>query len=335
MPINSSPAVITRLLQTLREIPKAPCQITVQDLTTKLKELGFEVGERTVQRDLDNMAQVLPLERNDKSKPYGWRWSKGATYDVPSMSLKDSLIIHLLNKYLHHVLPPSLIPEISGLLNQAEQTIVGSGENNQLTRWLDSVVIEEATQPLIAPKIERHIQSVIYEALYKQYQIKAVYHSRTSNQPKEMRLHPLGLIHRGKSIYLGATANDYEQIRLFALHRFVSADISLDDAQPRNQQSWQDYIAQGAGGFGGSGETLKVVAWVCDDLGEHLMETPLSEDQTLIELEDGYQLTARVFDTWQFYWWILSQGSRIRIDEPTEWRESIKREVFAMQKLYS
>jgi predicted DNA-binding transcriptional regulator YafY len=56
MPINDNSKSMVRLVQMLQLIPKSPSQITVADLTAELTRLGFAVGERTVQRDLNDLA---------------------------------------------------------------------------------------------------------------------------------------------------------------------------------------------------------------------------------------------------------------------------------------
>lgn len=72
MPSAVSHETLVRQLQMLQLIPRSPAQVTVAELTGSLAELGFVVTGRTVQRDLNDIASVMPLECNDKSKPYGW-----------------------------------------------------------------------------------------------------------------------------------------------------------------------------------------------------------------------------------------------------------------------
>lgn len=64
----------------LRYIPKHPYQITAKELTEKLRKYHlFRVSKRTVERDLLSLSSAFALIANDKSRPYGWSWSKEAT----------------------------------------------------------------------------------------------------------------------------------------------------------------------------------------------------------------------------------------------------------------
>jgi predicted DNA-binding transcriptional regulator YafY len=320
MPTAASHETLVRQLQMLQLIPRSPAQVTVADLTSALTELGFPVTSRTVQRDLNDIALVMPLECNDKSKPYGWKWAREAKAHLPMMSLQEALSLHLVNKHLTQVLPPNLLDDLLPMFKQAEQTINSLGSKNQVSHWLQSVVVESPTQPMLAPRVSTAVQEAVYQALFEQKQLQVSYKSARNNLAKEMTLHPLGLILRGKISYLGATVNDYDDIRFFALHRFESANVKfLDDVQAKNKHSWQDYLISGAGGFHVQPkEKIIMRSWVSDELAARLKETPLSEDQKLHpqEANEGYIFTASVHDTWQLGWWILGQGKDMIIYEP-------------------
>lgn len=46
--------------------------------------------------------------------------------------------------------------------------------------------------------------------------------------------------------------------------------------------------------------------------GFHLLESPLSKDQEMIELDDEYEITATVVDTEQLNWWLRGFGDAVR-----------------------
>lgn len=336
MPSAVSHETLVRQLQMLQLIPRSPAQITVGDLTRSLSELGFGVTSRTVQRDLNDIATVMPLECNNLSKPYGWKWARDAKAHLPMMSLREALTLHLVSKHLSHVLPPNMLEDLSPLFIQAEQTITHLGTKNQVAHWLACVAVVSPTQPMLAPKISLDIQHTVYQAVFEQKQLEVVYQSVFSGSTKSLLLHPLGLVLRGEVIYLGATVKDYEDIRFFALHRMEKAEIKpLDDAQSRNQISWQDYLASGSAGFNlGVNEPITLIAWVNTELAGILRETPLNEGQELVACDEGFTLTVNVFDTWQLSWWILSQGAKIVVKAPEKLKTTIKNEINLMYQHY-
>ncbi len=69
---------LLRLLTMLRHIPQHPQQITAKELTERLEADQFEVSKRTVERDLLSLSEIFSLISNERSRPYGWSWSKQA-----------------------------------------------------------------------------------------------------------------------------------------------------------------------------------------------------------------------------------------------------------------
>ena len=81
------------------------------EIKVKLNAKGYEVSIRTVQRDLNELAEIFPIELNDKNpQDYGWRWIKGANLDIPGMSVPEALAMSLVET------PPIVsIPRESGV----------------------------------------------------------------------------------------------------------------------------------------------------------------------------------------------------------------------------
>jgi predicted DNA-binding transcriptional regulator YafY len=71
-------SAIVRQWHLLTLLPKAPRRIDTATLAERLRARGFEVHRRTIQRDLVELATVFPLVSDERTKPYGWRWSDDA-----------------------------------------------------------------------------------------------------------------------------------------------------------------------------------------------------------------------------------------------------------------
>ena len=74
--MQSQNDTLLRLLTMLRHIPVHPQQVTAKELTERLKSDRFEVSKRTVERDLLSLSEIFSLISNERSRPYGWSWSK-------------------------------------------------------------------------------------------------------------------------------------------------------------------------------------------------------------------------------------------------------------------
>lgn len=162
----------------------------------------------------------------------------------------------------------------------------------------------------------------VQDALLADRQLEVEYRKFDAEESSKLTLHPLGLVQRGPAIYLVATAFDYQDVRLYALHRFQAATKTGNPVKLPESFTLDAHISGGALQFG-NGSTLRLEAALSDGLAQILRETPLSEDQQ-IEVQDGViNLTATVADSWQLRWWILSQGDGIEVTAPGSLREEI------------
>jgi len=140
-------------------------------------------------------------------------------------------------------------------------------------------------------------------------------------------------VQRGLVTYLLATAFEYDDVRLYAMHRFKGAEILMEPANMLRGFSIDQYIEDGALEFG-KGKKIQLKAWIHEDMASFLSETPLSEDMKITGQEERLEVTASVADTWQLRWWILSQGPRIEVRAPVSLRKEIVEEVEALHRLY-
>ena len=69
MPFATTRATLSRQWALLRQLPSRSPGITSAELVWRL-------------RDLNELSLIFPLERNDKSIPFGWHWSASAVGDL-------------------------------------------------------------------------------------------------------------------------------------------------------------------------------------------------------------------------------------------------------------
>jgi arginine repressor len=65
----------TRHAALLALLPFAPKTTTARELVARLRDQGFTVTRRSVQRELVVLARVLPIRVDATEKPYLWSWS--------------------------------------------------------------------------------------------------------------------------------------------------------------------------------------------------------------------------------------------------------------------
>lgn len=322
MPRNAEHNALARQWELLKILPKRQPGITAKEVQEKLNNGGFEVQKKTVERDLLNLTGVFPIVCNNKGRPYGWHWMLNASIDIPGITLAEALSIRLVKDLLKSLLPSTLLNSLQPHFNQAKNKLTAMQANNAVANWQDKVRHVPPSLPMLPPSIDAAVLETVQQALLHDQQIEVEYQSAHEEKPSKRTLHPLALVQRSPVTYLVASAFNYQEARLYALHRIHDA---VNIGQPANRPENFDldaYIASGALQFGdGHNFVLKIAIW--EGLAHILQETRLSEDQQIEQQEGSFILTATVVDSWQLRWWILSQADGVEVLEPAILREEI------------
>ncbi|CAM3974673.1 Transcriptional regulator [Pseudomonas reidholzensis] len=77
MPSNPTRQTIARQWQLLKLLPNRHPGLSTSQLQFALTEAGQKASKRTVERDLNELATLFPLQCNSKGMPYGWYWQPG------------------------------------------------------------------------------------------------------------------------------------------------------------------------------------------------------------------------------------------------------------------
>lgn len=332
MPKAAQHHALARQWQLLRLLPNKLPGITSRELVDKLEREGFVVTKRTVERDLAELSTIFGIACNDKGMPYGWYWMKGEYADLPGMSVSDAVSIQLVEDLLRPLLPSAILESLDTRFGQAKAKLAELSANNPNARWADKVRYVSPSMPLIPPKIDPAVMDSVHDALLNEHQIEVEY-KKASGEQQTYRLHPLGLVQRGQITYLVATAFNYPDERLYALHRICSVQGLDEPARGAEKFTVGDYVRSGALEFGGN-EKITVRMRVTNALAEILAETPLSINQWLFPESNGYVAIAEVHDSWQLEWWLLSQGGAVEVIEPAQLRHRIMLRINEMCLAY-
>jgi predicted DNA-binding transcriptional regulator YafY len=289
----------------------------------ELNEKGYSVTKRTIERDLEQLSETFPqIECNKKGTPWGWRWGYGASINIPGISITEALSTELIKNTLRPLLPASILKPVEPHFEQASARLKLARSSNQIASWADKVYQIDPTMPLVPPTIDSDVLDAVQSALMADKQLEVEYQSFESDKAEPRRLHPLGLVQRGPVSYLIATAFNYNDVLIWALHRMHSAEVLPENLKMPEGFSLEEYVKSGKLHFG-STKPIKLKAELNNELAKILGETPLSEDQKITQNSDTCTVTATVADTWQLRWWIMSQGVDIEILSPKALRKSI------------
>ncbi|WP_395643904.1 helix-turn-helix transcriptional regulator [Rudaea sp.] len=319
----------------LRRVPRYPAKVTVQALRRKLADDGFEITQRSLQRDLNELSSTFAIACDDREKPYGWSWQKDApSFDLPGLTPAQALTLAMAEQHLQNLLPSPMLDQLRPYFLAARQRLDAEPAPRRSRRWLDKVRSVPATQALMAPSIDAGVQDAVTEALLHERQLDIRYRRRGERTDAQARVHPLALVQRGPVLYLSCRFYDYEDARMLPLHRISSAQVREEAARYPKDFSLDKQIEGGEWAFG-SGKKIKLEAVFEAAHGGHLYETPLSKDQKIDVLpDDRLHVTATVADTPQLVWWLLGFGSGVEVMSPTRLRGKVQAEALSMRRTY-
>lgn len=333
MPSNSARNTLARHWELLRLLPVRGPGKTARQLASELADAGFAVSKRQVERDLIELQSVFALDCNDASIPYGWRWPSGGSVELPALSLAEALSLKIVEDTLRPLLPGAVLRILKSRFEEASSKLKALKIHNAAAQWVDKVRTVDPALPMHPPAIDSEVLDSIQNALLSDHQIQALY-LNTDQKAVELRLHPLALVNRGPLTYLVATAFDYTDIRLYALHRFATVQELQEYSRRPGDFDIDVYLDEGGLQFGRRA-AIKLEMRVSLSLAHVLQESPLSAEQRIEVNDDFAILAATLSDTWQLRWWILSQGEAVQVLKPQELRTEMISTLEQSLKNYS
>lgn len=315
-----------RRLRMLQLIPRHPKKISTRELMEKLAKENIAISQRTIQRDLNFLRDTCfpHLHGDGNLEMQGWFWEKDTVVqDLPALSDITALTFQLAESLLAKRFPDSIMTALQPYFDQSRRKLESKDQRKcERKNILNKIRVISGNLPLIPPKIDAQHLETIYEALLQDRQVHCRY-KKKDGDVAGYDLHPLGLVIRDSVMYLVATAWEYHDILHFALHRFIKCEISEFPAVHLDSFDLDAYIAEGYFEYPlGIAEPLKLVLRFFREAGSHLLDTPLSADQSATFANDGMMIIeATVIVSSRLKWWILGFGENVEVLEPQFLRE--------------
>ena len=311
---NDSLDTALLLMEILKRIPRQR-RVTAAELQKQLAAHGYDRNIRSIQRHLDTLSSAFALERDERSKPFGYRWMEQApALSLPGLTAQESLLLQLAQAHLQALLPPRLMRSMEPYFEQAGRNLDGGGlpgdENVRSARqWLRKVRVVPTSQPLLPPKIAPEVFEEVTAALQDNRWLQVQYRN-AAQQEHDACVMPLGLVQQGTSLYVVCRFKGYDNERNLALHRMHSAQALLENFTYPDNFDLARYEAAGRFGYG-DGAHIALRFCITKTAGLHLTEARLSEDQRVQEHDDHYTIEATVVDSAMLTWWLRGFGDEV------------------------
>jgi len=315
-----------RYIELLRLIPRYPQKKSLFDLRTALAELGFQVSDRTIQRDLKKLESIFGLICDDRSIPYGWSFAKDANYiDLSALDESEAMFLSLFKEQFDGIINLKELPRINNLFKRSEAIVKSKSLKKE--NWNKKIRFIDASHRYLPPAIDEELSAKIIKATLTNFQILGTYKSRESKKSSQHIYNPLGIVSHGAVKRLICTRNKEELIRQLPIHRFSAVEILSSKAFVTQGFDLDDYIASGFLEYIHK-KSINLVAEFHPKAGYHLFETPFTKNQraTFDSNKNKIILKAEVPDTEVLRRWILSFGSQINIRSPKYLRNIVANE---------
>ena len=329
----SSTEAIRRGFSILGSVSRSP--MSSRDIFRRLYDDGFNVSIRTIERDLSRLPDIFPslIEVDDRSKPFTYRQPVNAR-KYSAMNPTEAICLELAFSFLNPILPKKTLDPINPYLKEAD-AVLNESHAKKYKNWKDKVLtINEGLQLQSANVIQKVINN-IHEALWDEKVVIAKYQSRTKKYADNYKIHPAGLIYRGRIIYLICSFDDnLNKIVYLPLQRFKSIEI-LPEEKSFHHGKKVSNLVKDLLGFKLNNKKLKVKLKFSKMAGAHLFETPLSKKQTIKETRDGYFMVEdEVIDNMELRYWIRAFGDEVEVVQPKILRDEFTKLSKRLRKKY-
>ena len=325
MPTESQHNAIHRQWEMLKLLPSREPGMTTLEIRQSLSDLGYDVDNRTIQRNLEKLQSLFPINHGDEN-PYRWYWESKHAFETLGITVTDALTLHLLKRVLKPILPVATTRQLEPLFEMAESKLAALADSNEIAHWASLIAVEGSGLPVIPPEINSTILETVQNALLNGESLKIHYAKAGADTARESTINPIGLVQSGEKTYLVAANPKYPEPATYALHRIDKAERTYEKAKRPNGMSLQRFLDEGKIQFFNEG-AIDLKAWVSKRLGDQLAETKLSETQQLSAVEDGYELSVTLPNSLRLRQWVLSWAGHLEVLEPTALREDIAKQL--------
>jgi predicted DNA-binding transcriptional regulator YafY len=301
--------------------------------------LDGPVSTRTILRAMERLLEASLVESQKQGVSLTWRKRAGANgIRLGAMMTHDeALALQTLKRFSARQIPALVAESLSGMFDVARKRLENAGDeySRRYLKWEDKVDVVNGGFTLRCPTIGSQLFSEVSQALFHERKLEIIYRPRTNaDNGTAKTILPLGLVEMGGLVYLVAGMDRHENPAMYRLDRLSRATM-LDEAfsYPRTfsladyvrQQRQFDFMVEGV---------IRLKLRFSNGAGDHLLETPLSEDQQAERSGDFLEVSCSVALSQRLRWWLRAFGPNVEVVEPASLRAEFAREAKMLTAIY-
>lgn len=143
--------------------------VSTTEIEKHLFSKGIVTTQRTIQRDLNLLETLFPLECRRDCMPYNWRWKK-IEQSVKGLSLSQALILRLVDDQLSDILPEHTQQELLPLFQKARLITSNAVYTEDEASLLDILIKDrKRTTGFIQPSVVQELTLSVSHKVTKVY----------------------------------------------------------------------------------------------------------------------------------------------------------------------
>ncbi len=324
-----------RRLSILQNLPPYPRKTSSRALLDTLKNQGFDVTLRTIQRDLDFLSGtgLFGIGSDPGSKPTGWYWIPNASgMQIPFMDMHTAISFSLLNRYSDRLWPTSIREHMKPYFLQAENIL------KDRKGWDNKIAFQGFKNDSVKRSVKTTAQESIYSALDQDRCISAevgrYFRGIDIDYISYSCIHPLGLLITGTVTFLIAKL-ERDTILRFPMHRLRNVKLLDRQIAPPNGFDLQDFV-DSQPFVEIFNPAIELELEVDRKIAILLVENPIACNQTITATPQSgrFSVKATVDDSTELRSARVSFGSSIKVIAPDHLQALIRREARKLAETY-
>lgn len=327
-------AQVSRIYKILNILEGAPHGLSVSDLCDRLHDRGFEVGKRTVYRDLDALRSAgFPLNEKGKDDVNGTRWTLEKTTKVSHylvLSARELIALYLARGMLSPLKETPFFEDLTTTFSKIEEKLTGKGQS-----FLDEVSNDFHFEP--GPKwglgLNPDVIETVRAACTERHQLKVNYSSTNSQSTRDRVLGPHFLYFAKGSLYLVAEDLGDGKNKIFSVPRVNNAEM-LDVPYDGESVDPENYFDTAFGIYHAS-EPVQIKLEFSHPVSTFIRERRWHHSQRVIAKEnDKIELQLEVGITPELVQWILGYGPSVKVLGPDSLKSEVKEQAQKTLQIY-
>ena len=305
--------------------------MSAKEVTEELNHRGFNISERSVQRDLNALKGFNGLIFKTVGITKRCRLWSVQTIDFTSPGKLDeagALAIVTAQKQLELTAPSNVTASLQNAFDRANEII--SQSNSRETKWHKRVRVVNPSHWLKPPILNDEDFNCIRTAVSNNEAIRFKYEKHSNDEPKQKLATALGLYYRGPVAYLIVFNHKYQTIENYPISRIKDPIISFTEtAQGVDSFDFDDFVKTGFLAYR-YGEPFRLQAMVFNSVRREIEEAHLGSKQTLTSLEDNDEFKLLEVDvpyTLNLIQWLLARAAYLKVLGPPEFKAKFEEEV--------